>query len=37
VFPDGSWYFPWYETQHKEIVFVVTAGGVNRTITQVFR
>ena len=37
VFPDGSWYFPWSETQHKEIVFVVTAGGVSRSITQVFR
>ena len=37
VFPDGSWYFPWYEAQHKEIVFVVTAGGVSRTLTQVFR
>ena len=37
VFPDGSWYFPWYETQHKEIVFVVTASGVSRTLTQVFR
>ena len=37
VFPDGSWYFPWYEIQHKEIVFVVTAGGVSRTLTQVFR
>jgi hypothetical protein len=37
VFPDGSWYFPWSENQHKEIVFVVTAGGVSRTITQVFR
>jgi hypothetical protein len=37
VFPDGTWYFPWYETQHKEIVFVVTAGGVSRTITQVFK
>jgi hypothetical protein len=37
VYPDGTWYFAWYETQHKEIVFVVTAGGVSRTITQVFR
>ena len=37
VYPDGSWYFAWSETVHKEIVFVVTAGGVSRTITQVFR
>ena len=37
VYPDGSWYFPWSETQHKEIVFVVTAGGVSRSITQVFK
>jgi hypothetical protein len=37
VFPDGTWYFPWSESQHKEIVFVVTAGGVSRSITQVFR
>ena len=37
VFPDGTWYFPWYETDHKEIVFAVTAGGVTRSITQVFK
>jgi len=37
VYPDGTWYFAWSENQHKEIVFVVTAGGVSRTITQVFR
>jgi hypothetical protein len=37
VYPDGTWYFAWYEPQHKEIIFVVTAGGVSRTITQVFR
>ena len=37
VYPDGSWYFAWSETVHKEIVFVVTAGGVSRTITQAFR
>jgi len=37
VFPDGTWYFPWSENQHKEIVFVVTAGGVSRTLTQVFK
>jgi hypothetical protein len=37
VYPDGSWYFAWYEYQHKEIVFVVTAGGVSRSITQVFK
>jgi hypothetical protein len=37
VYPDGTWYFPWSETQHKEIVFVVTAGGVSRSITQAFR
>jgi len=37
VFPDGSWYFPWYETDHKEILFAVTAGGATRTITQVFK
>jgi len=37
VFPDGSWYFAWSETQHKEIVFVVSAGGVIRSITQIFR
>lgn len=37
VYPDGTWYFAWSETQHKEIVFVVTAGGVSRKITQVFR
>lgn len=37
VYPDGSWYFAWSETAHKEIVFVVTAGGVSRTITQAFR
>jgi hypothetical protein len=37
VYPDGTWYFAWSETAHKEIVFVVTAGGVSRTITQTFR
>ena len=37
VYPDGTWYFAWSENQHNEIVFVVTAGGVSRTITQVFR
>ena len=37
VYPDGTWYFAWSENQHKEIVFVVTAGGLSRTITQVFR
>ena len=37
VYPDGTFYFAWSETVHKEIVFVVTAAGVSRTITQVFR
>ena len=34
VYPDGSWYFAWSETQHVTIVFVVTAGGVSRSLTQ---
>jgi hypothetical protein len=36
VYPDGSWYFAWRESTHVTIVFVVTAGGVSRTITQTF-
>jgi hypothetical protein len=37
VYPDGTWYFAWSEIEHKEMVFVVTAGGVSRAITQVFK
>lgn len=37
VYPDGTWYFPWSESElPKTVAFVVSAGGVSRTFRADF-
>jgi hypothetical protein len=36
VSPDGAYRFPWVASRGGTVTFVVTAGGVSRTIVGIF-